>query len=175
MRQKRRSLTKETAEKNGRRIAELLFSLPEFKSADTVMLYMASFKEPSTDDILRRALSEKRAVIPISNTDTHTVTPSYIKSEDELIRGAYGIREPEKVCPAALSDIDMILVPGIAFDSRGARIGFGEGYYDRLLADFHGTKVGICHDFQLLPAIPSLPHDSRMDIIITEKRILNDF
>ena len=175
MKAKRRGLTKETIDENSRRITELPFSTPEFKSAHTVMVYMSSFKEPSTDVILRRVLSEKHAVIPVSDTDTHTVTPSYISSEHDMLRGAYGIREPKVIVPAELSDIDMILDPGIAFDSRGARIGFGEGYYDRLLADFRGPKVGICHDFQLLPKIPSLPHDSRMDIIITEKRILNDF
>ncbi len=175
MKAKRRALTADELSANSAAITGLLLELPEFRSAKSVMLYMSSFREPSTEKILDTVLSEKRAVIPVSDTLTHTITPSYIFSRGDLTAGAYGIPEPKTVTPADISDIDIVLVPGIAFDRHGARIGFGQGYYDRFLSRFRGTKIGICHDMQLLDSVPSLPHDSKMDMIITEKGILNDF
>ena len=175
MRAKRRALSAETAAKNSAEISKRLFALPEFRRSETVMVYMSAFKEPSTDAILDRVLSEKRAVVPVCDTEKHTIIPSYINSKNDLASGAYGIREPKNIMKADIDDIDLALVPGLAFDLHGARIGFGEGYYDRFLSEFRGVKLGICHDFQLLSEIPSLDHDSAMDIIITEKRTADDF
>ncbi|MGM9937179.1 MAG: 5-formyltetrahydrofolate cyclo-ligase [Candidatus Ornithomonoglobus sp.] len=173
---KRRMLTRDEINEASGRITERILSLDCYKNADTVMSYISAFKEPGTDVIILRLFADnKRVVVPISNTDTFTITPSYLTSPDKLIKGAYGIKEPAECIKADISDIDLALIPGIAFDTKGARIGFGKGYYDRFLAAFKGIKVGICYDFQLLDYVPSSPHDIKMDIIITEKRIYNDF
>ncbi|MGN0181376.1 MAG: 5-formyltetrahydrofolate cyclo-ligase [Candidatus Ornithomonoglobus sp.] len=173
---KRRMLTCDDIDEASGRITEHILSLDCYKNADTVMSYISAFKEPSTDGIISHLFSDnKRVVVPISNTDTFTITPSYLTSPDKLIKGAYGIKEPSECIKADISDIKLALIPGIAFDLSGARIGFGKGYYDRFLAAFKGIKVGICYDFQLLDYVPSSPHDIKMDIIITEKRIYNDF
>lgn len=170
---KRRQLTREQIDEASGRITEHIISLDCYKKADTVMTYLSAFKEPSTDGIISRLFFDnKRVVVPISNTDTFTITPSYLTSPDKLIKGAYGIKEPEECIAADISGIDLALIPGIAFDINGARIGFGKGYYDRFLAAFKGIKAGICYDFQLLDYVPSSPHDVKMDIILTEKRIL---
>ncbi len=170
---KRRLLTRGQINEASGRITEHLLSLDCCRNADTVMIYISAFKEPSTDGIISRLYADnKRIVVPISNTDTFTITPSYLTCPDKLIEGAYGIKEPAECIEADISGIDLALIPGIAFDENGARLGFGKGYYDRFLSDFNGIKAGICYDFQLLEHVPSSPHDVKMDIIITEKRIM---
>jgi 5-formyltetrahydrofolate cyclo-ligase len=98
---------------------------------------------------------------------------------DELAPGAMGILEPRlelrrcfdrKVVPV---DLDLIVTPGLAFDRRGGRLGYGKGYYDRLLHQIRAdaTKLAVCFECQLVPEIPLLPHDIRMDVLVTEKAV----
>lgn len=175
MKRLRRQLSKEEAEQKSRAAAGAVFALPQYRSAATVMAYMSSFKEISTAAIISDAIKHKRLVLPVSNTDSLTITPSYLKSESDLVKGAYGIYEPRVIEPAETDDIDAAIIPGIAFDRRGGRLGFGKGYYDRFLSEFRGVKIGFCYEFQLIDELPLDSHDIPMDIIITEKRIYNDF
>lgn len=170
---KRRMLTPEQINEWSGRITEHILSLDCYRHAGTVMSYLSAFKEPSTGGIISHMFKDNKSiVVPVTDTDTFTITPSYLTSPDKLVRGAYGIMEPAECIKARISDIDLALIPGIAFDTSGARIGFGKGYYDRFLSAFSGIKAGLCYDFQLLGYVPSSPHDIKMDIIITEKRIL---
>lgn len=173
MKERRKALTdREIAEKSAA-VQKKLFSLPEFANAKTVMTYISAFREVSTDGIINRLFEcKKRVAVPVSNTDSITLTPSYISGTAELVRGAYGIKEPSVIRECTVSDIDIIIVPGIAFDVRKNRMGFGKGYYDRLLYGSDAIKIGLCYDFQLLDIIPSDKHDIPMDIIITEERIV---
>ena len=172
---KRRALSYDDVKQKSGSITDNLLSLPFFSDAKTVMVYLSAFKEPDTSGVIDYLYrSGKKIVVPISNTDNYTITPSYLASPDKLTRGAYGIREPQEVLTADINDIDIALIPGIAFDARGMRVGFGKGYYDRFLEQFKGIKIGICYDFQMLGFVPASEHDVEMDIIITEKRIYND-
>ncbi len=173
---KRRALTQEEINKKSENIFSHFMSLSCYDKADTVMVYLSAYKEPETRDIIGILLRDgKKVVVPISNTDNFTITPSYLVSTNDLKKGAYDIPEPNKCTEADINSIDIALIPGIAFDEKGSRIGFGKGYYDRFLSGFHGTKIGICYDFQLISDIPVSEHDIKMDMIITEKRIYNDF
>lgn len=150
--------------------------IPFLDNASTVMCYLSAFNEPRTDDIIGRLFSEgKRIVVPVTDTGTCTIIPSYLTSPDKLRTGAYGIREPIECAPAQISDIDISIIPGVAFDRSGMRIGFGKGYYDRFLAEFEGLKIGLCYDFQLYESVPHDEHDIAMDIIITEGMLYHDF
>lgn len=172
----RRALSADEIEDKSDSITRYVLSLDCFKQARTVMVYLSAFKEPSVRKIIDDLfISGKTVVVPISNMDDFTITPSLLKSRDKLRCGAYGIMEPEECIPVKAADIDLALIPGIAFDRRGMRAGFGKGYYDRFLAEFAGTKIGICYDFQLCENIPTDAHDIGMDIIITEKEIYDDF
>jgi len=91
---------------------------------------------------------------------------------DDMKKGAYGILEPKTVRKADENNIDVILVPGLAFDRNGGRMGFGKGYYDRLLESSKAVKIGLCYDFQILEKIPTESHDVPMNFVITEKEIL---
>ena len=99
---------------------------------------------------------------------------SYINSMDDMKKGAYGILEPKTVRKADENNIDVILVPGLAFDRNGGRMGFGKGYYDRLLESSKAVKIGLCYDFQILEKIPTESHDVPMNFVITEKEILEE-
>jgi 5-formyltetrahydrofolate cyclo-ligase len=89
----------------------------------------------------------------------------------EIIAGKFGVREPASSCAEIpLENFDLILVPGMAFDLRGNRLGRGGGFYDRLLKNAYGTKCGVCHDFQMLEKIPSEPHDAKVGLILTPSR-----
>ena len=172
MRQIRRNLTKEEVSQKSAAIQRQLFGYDKYQQAKTVMLYLSAFKEPSTAEILKDALeSKKRVVVPVSNTDTETLTLSYISDISDLKQGAYGILEPEIIRKAKAEDIDMILVPGIAFDKSGNRMGFGKGYYDKLLCKCGAQKIALCYEFQLMDKIPVKEHDVPMNTIITEDGI----
>ena len=89
----------------------------------------------------------------------------------DIVTGKFGVREPAASCAEIpLNQFDLILVPGMAFDLSGNRLGRGQGFYDRLLAEASGIKCGVCHDFQLLEKIPSEPHDAKVDFILTPGR-----
>ncbi len=143
---------------------------------DVVMVYLSAFNEPETSNIINYLISENiKIVVPISNTEDNTLSLSYITDMDNLKKGAYGIYEPIMINQAFVDEIDIALIPGIAFSKNGDRLGFGKGYYDKFLSDFKGIKIGLCYDFQICDEIPVSSHDIKMDAIITEKRIYNDF
>lgn len=144
--------------------------VPYLENAGTVMCYLAAFNEPRTDQITEYLFGRgKQVAVPI--TGARTITPALLTPHDKLRTGAYGIREPEKYKEVNISDIDIALIPGIAFDTRGMRIGFGKGYYDRFLESFKGVKIGICYEFQVFSALNCDSHDVPMDMLVTERRI----
>ncbi len=90
----------------------------------------------------------------------------------ELKKGKFGILEPKNPVWAKADELDLILVPGLAFDLSGNRLGRGGGFYDQLLPQYHAVRAGICFDSQCLEKIPTEPHDCIMDLLITDLKIL---
>lgn len=176
MRDKRRALSPDFIKSASEKITESLLTLECIKKARHIMVYLSAFKEPDTFPLISELFSTGKEIsVPTSDTDTFTIAPSLIKSLDNLTKGAYGIYEPKEIISVPTSDIDVVLVPGIAFTKQGDRLGFGKGYYDRFLNEFNGTKIGIGYSFQITQNIPVSEHDIRMDMIVTEERIYNDF
>ena len=89
-----------------------------------------------------------------------------------LERGAFGVLEPGAGCQQRAPKADIILVPGVAFDRSGARLGRGKGYYDRFLGHFEGVRVGVCFEGQVVDAVPSDPHDKGMDFLVTPRGVM---
>lgn len=171
MRAKRRALTAEQVAAYSENIRKN--TLEYIGSAKTVCIFLSAFKEPDTFGIINELWSRQiNVAVPISNTDSYTITLSYIDNMEDLKKGAYGIYEPSVVKKAKESDMDVIFVPGLAFDRNGGRMGFGKGYYDRFLKNSRGIKIGLCYDFQLFDFIPTQSHDVPMDYIITEKETI---
>jgi 5-formyltetrahydrofolate cyclo-ligase len=165
-------------EELSRAICAQFASLPEYAAAKTVMFYVDVRTEVRTREYLPTALSHyKRIVVPYCVDGELELF--LLESMDELAVGMYKILEPKaelRNLPAKRIDVkelDLIMVPGVAFDRSGARMGHGFGYYDKLLehARPDAPLVALAFECQLFPEIPTAPHDIFMDKIITEKAI----
>ncbi len=153
-------------------------ALPEYVAAATVMLYVHMRDEVRTQPFLPLALAQKRRVV-VPFCAGENLELFHLESPGELEIGTFGILEPRpslrglaerKVRP---EEVDLVMVPGVAFDRRGGRAGHGKGYYDRLLRQVRpdATLVGVAYECQLVPEVPMLEHDVFMDAVITEKGI----
>lgn len=140
---------------------------PAFKKATTILLYYSLGDEVDTHQFIRKWSRKKRILLPVvvgKDLELRVYT-----SPEELIVGAYNIEEPTGELFTSYNTIDFIVVPGVAFDSKGNRLGRGKGYYDRLLPQIPSAyKAGICFPFQLVEEIPTESFDIRMDEIITQ-------
>jgi len=153
-----------------------LTAMPEWKAAGTVMAYAALPGEPDLVRILSEIWSSgRRMILPRcgEKEGLPCLVPCLVSGPDELSPGKWGIPEPGNSCPAVdPEEIGLILVPGIAFDRAGFRLGQGGGYYDSFLPETRGFRLGVCHSWELLPGIPKEPHDARVDAVLTERGIL---
>lgn len=155
-----------------RDICKRLIGSGFYKSAHTVMVYMPIQNEAATADILADIFEKnKRAVIPAVENDNMRAV--YIDKNTIFRRGKFGIPEADNAQYADKSEIDLVVVPGIAFDRRGGRIGFGKGFYDRFLDGMNAVKAALCYDFQLTDNTYPDEYDILMDYIVTEKEIIS--
>lgn len=148
--------------------AEILAALeahPAFKAAHTVLLYYSLKDEVDTHAFTRKWSLEKQILLPVVTGDDLELRV-YTGPED-LATGRYGIEEPTGTLFTDYAAIDLAVVPGVAFDGAGHRLGRGKGYYDRLLPRIPSAyRIGICFPFQLVKEVPAEPFDIRMDEII---------
>jgi len=161
-------------EELSRKICERVAALPEFEAAATIMLYVDARSEVRTGALLRETLHRGKTVV-IPYCDGDELVPWRLRSLDELSPGAYGILEPRAELRTAdrhigAGSIDLICVPGIAFDRRGNRLGSGKGYYDRLLPRLRpdAIKVGLAFECQTVDAVPVDGHDVPMGVVMSE-------
>lgn len=162
----------------GADMARILFALPVWQRADTVLCFAALPDEPDTDAILRRALAEGKCLLlprVVSKTEMDWV---HITSLSQLVAGHFGIAEPPAdlpaVDPAALPGQALALVPCMAAGQNGTRLGRGGGYYDRFLAHYKGAGLLLCPEALLLDELPCDDWDARFapEDILTEKGTL---
>ncbi len=159
-------------------IFQQIAALPEYARARTVMLYLDMLSEVRTRWFLSTAWSEgKHVVVPYcENGELELFRLDHV---GELAPGTIGVLEPRRELRGhpdrkiARSGPDLIVIPGLAFDRGGGRLGYGKGYYDRFLCHIRGdaTRVAVCFECQLVAEVPRLPHDIRMDMIVTEKAV----
>lgn len=136
-----------------------------FMMADNILIYHSLPDELSTISFIKKWNGRKHFFLPRVNGVNLDLLP-YIESE--LERGAFDIEEPTGSNLADVEDIDLMIIPAVAFDRSGNRLGRGKGFYDRLLSSTKATKVGVGYEFQLLEEVPSEPHDIPMDMVITQ-------
>jgi len=173
---RRRALSHDQWLASSRSAQQLLISLEEFSGANCIALYAPAHKETDTAEILEAAFAAGKRVLYPAVCGERMVFRQ-VEGLRSLAEGSFGILEP---CPTGVDhhadEPDLIVVPGVAFDLNGHRIGYGKGYYDRFL-QHPGRKahlVGLCHDFQLIDgAIPAEEHDIRMELIVTDRRIIH--
>ena len=147
--------------------------LTAFRRAATVCCYVALPYEVQTWRMIEAMLSQgKRVVVPVTQRRTKRLRLSEVRAPNtEFAPGTFGVREPvaSAMRPVPVRDLDLVLVPGIAFDRRGHRLGHGHGYFDRFLARLPKTTptVGLAFRFQLLDRLPTAPHDHAVQQVLT--------
>ena len=134
--------------------------------ADRILMYHSLPDELSTHKFIDRWASKKHFYLPSVNGVNLDILPY---DETRLSLGSFQIEEPTGDDTTDINDIELIIVPAVAYDRQGNRVGRGKGYYDRLLTGSKATKIGVGYDFQLIEeGIDTDPHDVRMDVVITE-------
>ena len=167
-------LSKRDVRDRSKLIIENLFLLPEFFRADTIHTYVSSKNnEVDTHELIRTLLKQKKRVVaPIADKVTKQMRHSEIFSLSELGTAAYGILEPRIYRPVAVADMNVIIVPALAVDRKGNRLGFGAGFYDRFLHDVNLPTVALAYDFLVLNDVPSETTDVPVSFIVTEQEII---
>ncbi|NDW19773.1 5-formyltetrahydrofolate cyclo-ligase [Dysgonomonas sp. 216] len=141
-----------------------------FQDAQNIFIYNSLSDEVSTLDFINRWAKEKQFFLPVvTGNDLQFVK---YEADKKFVVSDYGIKEPEGKAFVEYDKIDMIIVPGVAFDRKLNRMGRGKGYYDRFLPKLKALKVGVCFDFQLLNSIPFDKNDVKMDMIVSENDLI---
>jgi len=167
-----RALPVEQSRADSQRVCERLFTLPIWKRARIVLLFAPLRDEPDILPVISAALKEGKEVsLPKLDPAGIGYDACPIMGLEDLSPGKFGILEPRDTSTVtALNRLDLVLVPGIAFDSSGGRLGRGKGFYDRLLPAVNGLKCGVAFDEQIVDAVPVGPMDVRLNCILTPTR-----
>ncbi|BES61090.1 5-formyltetrahydrofolate cyclo-ligase [Dysgonomonas capnocytophagoides] len=156
------------------RMSEEVFSVLEitgsFRDASTIFIYNSMSDEVATRDFIEKWKHEKNFYFPVVVNNNlvfrhFTENTTYTKSK-------IGVDEPSGVDFLDFGKIDMVIVPGVAFDRKGNRLGRGKGYYDHFLSGIKAPKVGVCFDFQLYDQVPVSENDVKMDVIVAENDLI---
>jgi len=168
LKSKRLLLTKDEVRRRSTRIVERIGELLRELKADSFLLFHPTKNEPDIIPLAESLLKEGKTVA-FPKVEGKEIVPLKVNSLKELRPGRFGILEPPYLPERVLREVEVVFVPGIAFDRHGYRIGFGGGYYDRLLEKLPvKAKIGVCFDFQLLDRLPREPFDIPVDLVITE-------
>ncbi len=161
-----------------RRICEKMLSLDEVNRARTLFFFASFRSEVDTFDMMRTLLpAGKAVVVPKVDKERHVLLLYEVRDVDALTPGYMGIPEPPVTVgemPADVNDVDLVIIPGAGFDEAGNRIGYGGGYYDRLLAELRRDipVVAPAYEEQMVGSIPAEPHDVRVSVIVTDRRVI---
>lgn len=153
-------------------ILQNILSLPEYQNAKTIFAYYSMGIEPDTLSIIQHALENGKTVAIPRTFDKGAMEARVITNLDGLVIGKYDIPTAPADAPLLeTADIDFVLVPAVAFDRRGYRLGRGGGYYDRFLGKSSSFSVGLAFEKALLDAVPTEAHDMPTHCLVTEKEI----
>jgi 5-formyltetrahydrofolate cyclo-ligase len=158
-------------------IRQRLFALPEFTSARVILLYASFRSEADTLKILAASLAEgKRILLPKVDKERRMLLIYEIQDLSDLFPGFMGIPEPVTTegIMKSVDEADLVILPGAAFDGGGNRLGYGAGYYDRLLSERKKRMplIALAYEEQIIDFIPAEKHDVKLDMIVTDKRII---
>lgn len=151
------------------KILQTLEELPEFQKAKNIMVYIAIHGEVDLEKLFHKYKEEKNFILPRVEREKNALHLFHVKSLDDLVKGSFSISEPtegmEQIEP---EELNLIIVPGVAFANDGHRIGYGGGFYDRLLKKLTCPKIGVAYEFQIVENVHGEEHDESVDIIVTE-------
>ena len=163
------SMTAEERRTSDRLLFQRFLALSQLADPGPILLYYGVGTEPDTSQLLASlSLEAKELFLPRCLPQGQMEARRYL-GPDRLAPGPFGILEPDEGCPVIHPEhLSMILVPGLAFDRQGFRLGHGGGYYDRYLSGFCGFTVALCRNRFLFPSLPVEAHDRPVDLILTE-------
>ena len=169
----RTSISTDEKNKLCRKISQAFLVSNIYKNSDSVFIYVSSEIEVDTHLIISFCFADKKNVyVPRCIKGTSFMKFYEITSFDDLETGAYGILEPKNHClPAEISCKGICVVPALAYDLNGYRLGFGKGYYDRFLCGFTGKKIGLCYESCICSSLPHDEYDIVVDMLISDERI----
>ncbi|HLC19795.1 MAG TPA: 5-formyltetrahydrofolate cyclo-ligase [Candidatus Nanoarchaeia archaeon] len=164
---------KRLREEKNVQIAEALQKQKEFMKAKTICIYLSKGSEVETHELVKKIFKEgkKKVVVPVTDVKSKQIVLSLINDLNDTKKSTYDILEPKKMLLIQPEQVDIFIVPGIAFDSKGSRIGYGQGYYDKLLSTTKKPKVGLAYSFQMVESIFTDTTDIAMDKVITEEEV----
>lgn len=166
---KKQHISEKEKEIEAEEVFEKIESLPEFQAANAVLVYWSLPDELPTHNFIIKWSKKKQMLLPVVKEDEMLIKP--FSTKDELTQGSLGIWEPS-VQKEYINKIDLVIVPGVAFDKNKSRLGRGKGYYDKYFVNRHIKKIGICFDFQLIEKVPTDTYDIKMDKIITRSHVI---
>ena len=170
MKQRKKAYGSEQLRRMSQPIIEALLAHPRLMSAHTILLYASLADEVNTHELINTLLQQGKTLLLPVVVDDHTMKICRYTHDTNVGHGSFGIMEPQAEAFTDYEQIDLILVPGMAFDRHGHRLGRGKGYYDRFLSQAKDCyKIGVCFTFQLVDEVPTDEHDVRMDEVITQK------
>ena len=171
--ERRANMDKNEKQLLDKQIAENVRRLKEYRPAKTLLIYMSTPIEIDTIEIIKTAWKEgKKVAVPRCIPGTRDMEFHYIESFDDVKPGSFSVLEPDENSPI-VTDFSgcLMIVPGMHFDMKGYRIGYGKGYYDRYMVRFTGISAGLCYSSELKPFLYHGKYDRHVDIVVTDKRI----
>ncbi len=151
-------------------ICEKLYNSQLWQKSLKVFAFAPMNSEVDIWELLVKGLKEGKTIaLPFYIKQGNIYQPRIVRDlEKDVVKGKMGIREPKEECEKlSMKEVDLILVPGVAFSPKGDRLGRGKGYYDKMLAEAHGIKCGVCFECQYGWDVPVEPHDIKLDCIVT--------
>lgn len=168
----RNNMTPEQKEKLDIALTENFINNPQYLSANVIFAFISKDIEVDTKGIIEDAFKKgKKVCVPRCNIEEKLMDYYYINSYDDLVKGAYGLMEPDVGKCKKVTDLSqgICLVPGLVYDREGYRLGFGKGYYDRFLVNFSGITIGVCYSRCVEDSLPRGYYDKHIDFVVTEK------
>jgi 5-formyltetrahydrofolate cyclo-ligase len=170
MRRRRQDIPAEERERLASRIEDALFALPEVAAAGTILLFYSFGTEVATAGMAERVLKEgKRLLLPY--LENQVMGAAEVRPGDQLMPTGYGPKEPVRRIAVNPEDVDVVVAPGLAYDRRGHRLGYGAGYYDLYLSRLNSraARIGVAYSVQVVDRVPVGPKDAAVDLLVTDR------
>ncbi|MGL5416120.1 MAG: 5-formyltetrahydrofolate cyclo-ligase [Clostridium sp.] len=157
-----------------KKIREAFFSLDEYKKTKNICIYVNYGSEINTKSIIERALRDKKEIFVPRMKKARKMDFIKINSLEDLEKNKIGILEPKENFNEKVDKIGILVLPGLAFDINGGRLGYGGGYYDRYLNDINAKKIALAYEIQIIKKVPMEDHDIKYDYLLSEKRVIEN-
>lgn len=168
----RKNLAKTKAVELSVLISKKVLTVKKFKTGRNFLVYLPLGNEVDTKFLINYLIQNRKKIFVSAYFENRWVICAFGGLAD-LIKNRFQTLQPKKTIRVDSREIDVALIPGVAFSKKGVRLGFGKGVYDKLLSDFKGLKIGLAYDFQILDFVPCEQHDLAMDLLVSEKRVID--